>query len=298
MNRQATIIFYILSVYVVVQFLWWGFHLIELTSAITEESEMISKRVTMVIGEGIVFLMILLLGHWQIRRSIKKQMLLDQGQRNFMLSITHELKTPLAANKLYLQTISKRDLDEAKKQELLEKAIDENKRLEQMIDKILNATRLENKSIDFSKETVQLLPFVAGVKERFQSFNPELEIKIDIADDIEIIADQFLLETVLNNLIENAIKYADASGIKVYAVRKEQEVVFGVKDNGSGVPVEFRDEIFRKFYRSGDEDTRSTKGTGLGLFIVKQICELHDWNIKYKNNDPKGSDFQITARNV
>ena len=115
MNRQATIIFYILSLYVVVQFLWWGFHLIELTSAITEESDLINKRVTMVIGEGIVFLLILLLGHWQIRRSIKKQLTLDKDQRNFMLSVTHELKTPLAANKLYLQTISKRDLDESKK---------------------------------------------------------------------------------------------------------------------------------------------------------------------------------------
>lgn len=298
MNRQATIIFYILSVYVVVQFLWWGFHLIELTSMITAESEMISKRVTMVIGEGIVFLLILLLGHWQIRRSIKKQMLLDQGQRNFMLSITHELKTPLAANKLYLQTISKRDLDEAKKKELLEKAIDENKRLEQMIDKILNATRLENKSIDFSKETIQLLPFAAGVKERFQSFNPELKITLEIPEDLTIIADQFLLETVLNNLIENAIKYAVDSQVDVYAIRKDQEVIFGVKDHGNGVPVELKEQIFRKFYRSGDEDTRSTKGTGLGLFIVKQICDLHDWNIKYKNNDPKGSDFQITVRNV
>lgn len=298
MNRQATIIFYILSVYVVVQFLWWGFHLIELTSMITAESEMISKRVTMVIGEGIVFLLILLLGHWQIRRSIKKQMLLDQGQRNFMLSITHELKTPLAANKLYLQTISKRDLDEAKKKELLEKAIDENKRLEQMIDKILNATRLENKSIDFSKETIQLLPFAAGIKERFQSFNPELKITLEIPEDLTIIADQFLLETVLNNLVENAIKYAVDSQVDIYAIKKDQEVIFGVKDHGNGVPAELKEQIFRKFYRSGDEDTRSTKGTGLGLFIVKQICDLHDWNIKYKNNDPKGSDFQITVRNV
>lgn len=265
---------------------------------ITAESEMISKRVTMVIGEGVVFLLILLLGHWQIRRSIKKQMLLDQGQRNFMLSITHELKTPLAANKLYLQTISKRDLDDAKRKELLEKAIDENKRLEQMIDKILNATRLENKSIDFSKETINLYSFVNAVKERFQSFNPELKLNLDISNNVDVIADQFLLETVLNNLIENAIKYTDNSEITVYAIKKEQEIVFGVKDKGNGVPSELREQIFRKFYRTGDEDTRSTKGTGLGLFIVKQICDLHNWNIKCVNNDPQGSDFQITVRNV
>lgn len=265
---------------------------------ITAESEMISKRVTMVIGEGAVFLFILLLGHWQIRRSIKKQMLLDQGQRNFMLSITHELKTPLAANKLYLQTISKRDLDEAKRNELLNKAIDENKRLEQMIDKILNATRLENKSIDFTREKINLSDFVHEVTERFRSFNPDLQIETTIPLEIELMADQFLLESVLNNLIENAIKYAGNSGITVYAKSTEQGIVFGVKDNGNGVPLEFREQIFRKFYRTGNEDTRSTKGTGLGLFIVKQICDLHGWNIKYVKNDPKGSDFQITVRNV
>lgn len=298
MNRQATIIFYILSVYVVVQFLWWGFHLIELTSAITEESELISKRVTMVIGEGIVFLLILLLGHWQIRRSIKKQLLLDQDQRNFMLSVTHELKTPLAANKLYLQTISKRDLDDSKKQELIDKAIEENKRLEQMIDKILNATRLENKSMELSKESIDLHNLVKKIKDRFQSFYPGLEFNLEIQEGTLLNADFFLLETVLNNLVENAIKYSDGKQLTVYAVNTESGLTFGVKDNGNGVPVEIRDQIFRKFYRSGDEDTRTTKGTGIGLYIVKQICELHGWSIACLTNDPKGSNFQINTRNV
>jgi signal transduction histidine kinase len=298
MNRQATIIFYILSVYVVVQFLWWGFHLIELTSAITEESELINKRVTMVIGEGIVFLLILLLGHWQIRRSIKKQLLLDQDQRNFMLSVTHELKTPLAANKLYLQTISKRDLDASKKQELIDRAIEENKRLEQMIDKILNATRLENKSMELSRETVDLQGLVKRIKERFQSFYPELEILVDIHDGIKLNADLFLLETVLNNLVENAIKYSNGKEITVYAANSDSSVTFGVKDNGNGVPMEIREQIFRKFYRSGDENTRTTKGTGLGLYVVKQICKLHGWNIRCLTNDPKGSNFQINVKNV
>lgn len=296
MNRQATIIFYILSVYVVVQFLWWGFHLIQLTSAITEESDLISKRVTMVIGEGIVFLFILLLGHWQIRRSIKKQMLLDQDQKNFMLSITHELKTPLAANKLYLQTISKRDLDEAKRNELLQKAIDENKRLELMIDKILNATRLENKNFELTKETININELLNSIRERFVSFNPEIDLQIEEAGDLEILGDKFLVETALNNLIENAKKYGDGSRIILYAYKQENDVKIGVKDEGPGVPMELREEIFRKFFRSGDEDTRSTKGTGLGLFIVKQICGLHHWNIKCKTNDPKGSDFQITIK--
>ena len=298
MNRQATIIFYILSLYVVVQFLWWGFHLIELTSAITEESDLINKRVTMVIGEGIVFLLILLLGHWQIRRSIKKQLTLDKDQRNFMLSVTHELKTPLAANKLYLQTISKRDLDESKKNELMMRAIEENKRLEQMIDKILNATRLGNENLELNKRSVDLKDLVKVIHGRFQSFYPNIELKIDIDTKIVLFADAFLLETVLNNLTENAIKYSECDAIEIYAKKGSGDIIFGVKDFGNGVPQNIRSDIFRKFFRSGEEDTRTTKGTGLGLYIVKQICNLHGWSIECLACEPSGSNFQINVKNV
>ena len=104
MNKRTALIFYFLSAYVVVQFLWWGFHLIELTSLAGSNSVMISKRTSMIIGEGSIFLLILFVGIWQIRLSIKREMRLAEGQRNFLLSVTHELKTPLAANKLYIQT--------------------------------------------------------------------------------------------------------------------------------------------------------------------------------------------------
>ena len=144
MNRRTALIFYVLSVYVVVQFIWWGYHLIELTSEVANESSQVSKRVTMIIGEGGVFLILLLIGIWQIRRSIRKELKLSEKQNSFLLSVTHELKTPLAANKLYIQTITKRELSKEQINELLAKAIEENTRLERMIDNILNASRLEN----------------------------------------------------------------------------------------------------------------------------------------------------------
>ena len=147
MNRRTPVIFYILSIYVVVQFIWWGFHLVDLNHQLHAESSVAYKRVTMVIGEGIVFLLLLVVGIWQIHRSIRKDLLLSKRQKNFLLSVTHELKTPLAANKLYIQTVTKRELSKEQSNELLQKAIDENTRLERMIDNILNASRLENNAL-------------------------------------------------------------------------------------------------------------------------------------------------------
>ena len=296
MNRQTALIFYVLSVYVVVQFVWWGYHLIELTQEISEESLLVSNRITMVLGEGAVFLLLLMLGLWKIRKSIKKELKVTRGQKNFLLSVTHELKTPLAANKLYIQTVAKRDLSEEKNKELLGKAIEENKRLEKMIDKILNASRLENKSLPLSKEKFNLKTLLLDISARYMSINPTYSIQLEDSRDIELFADKFLIETMLNNLVENAVKYGGNSTIHLSCSRDENFIEIKVKDGGNGIDKELRNDIFEKFFRGGDEDTRTTKGTGLGLYIVAQIAKLHEGSVRYTDNDPQGSTFQILLK--
>jgi signal transduction histidine kinase len=160
MKKQTAIFFYILGIYVVLQFAWWGYHLIELTGEIKKEASFIQKRVFMIIGEGLVFFIILLLGLWKIRSSIKKDLGLTQRQNNFLLSVTHELKTPLSANKLYLQTILKRNPEQSTQISMIEKAIQENERLEIMIDNILNATRLESNALKPMKTEINFSDFV------------------------------------------------------------------------------------------------------------------------------------------
>ncbi|MEJ6583002.1 MAG: HAMP domain-containing sensor histidine kinase [Crocinitomicaceae bacterium] len=295
MNKRTALIFYVLSVYVVVQFIWWGYHLIELTEVVSRASKPVSSRIAMIIGEGAVFLLLLLIGIWQIRRSIRKELKLSEQQNNFLLSVTHELKTPLAANKLYLQTIKKRDLSKEQTDDILKKAIDENVRLERMIDNILNATRLENNRMNIEKETIDLGHFITKIQERYNTLLNKSVIEIDIDTKIELFADRFMLETIFNNLIENALKYAGKEQpITLYSSKKDAFVEFGIKDLGPGVPKEMKSEIFNKFFRVGNEEVRTQKGTGLGLFIVSQLVKMHNGTIACEDNTPKGLNFRIT----
>jgi len=298
MNRRTAIIFYILSAYVVIQFVWWGYHLIELTEEVGKESTLVSKRVRMIIGEGSVFLLLLLIGIWQIRRSILKDLKLSERQNNFLLSVTHELKTPLAANKLYLQTLLKRELPREKAMELQQNAIEENNRLDRMINNILNASRIENNAFQLEKESFKLNELIQRVYSRVSILIDNHSISINLQEDIILYADLFSIETVLLNLIENAIKYSPKdANIEIYSKKAGNQIVFGVKDEGIGISAMEKKSIFTKFYRVGKEEVRTQKGTGLGLFIVDELIRLNNGKIECLDNSPKGTNFKITIQN-
>jgi two-component system, OmpR family, phosphate regulon sensor histidine kinase PhoR len=290
MKGRTAVVLYVLSAYVILQFIWWGYHIIDLTQAVSEKSDIVNNRVTMILGEGAVFLLILIVGIWYVRKSIIKDIKLSERQSNFLLSVTHELKTPLASNKLYLQTLVKRNLEKEQRDQLLVKAIEENDRLERMIDNILNASRLENKVLQVTKETFELNALAKSSIDRFKQLAPTAVFKLEMKEKTLINGDRLLIETILNNLIENALKYAGRSAeISIFSKNK----LFGVKDNGPGVSAEDQPEIFKKFYRSGSEDTRTQKGTGLGLYIVSKLAHLHGGTITYSDNQPKGACFTI-----
>lgn len=292
MKKQTSIFFYALSAYVIVQFIWWGYHLIELTQALDINEKIVEKRIAMVIGEGFVFIVLLLIGLWKIRASVRKEFELSQRQNNFLLSVTHELKTPIAANKLYLQTIQKRNPDDAQREELLAKALKENERLEKLIDNILHAARVENRAMQPIKEEIELSHFLQNRINQFRKRYPEAQIDLVGLDKIMISFDIFMIETVLSNLIDNAVKYSPQSPqITVTAVRENNEIVFSVADKGIGISLEEQKRIFSKFYRVGDEEIRTQKGSGLGLYISQEFVKLHKGIIGFKSNKEKGSIF-------
>lgn len=295
MKKKNAVFFYLLGAYVVLQFIWWGYHLIELTKELDSKQSIVSNRVFMIMSEGFVFFTILLIGLWKVRSSIKKELKYSVRQNNFLLSVTHELKTPLAANKLYLQTILKRELDSQKRNELIQKAVSENLRLEVMVDNILNASRIENNAIHLHKEEIDLSQLLNEIASRFNKILQKEVIKPEIEPGISIHGDKFMIETSVNNLLENAIKYAGIEeSIYLYLRETEEdEVIFGVKDLGMGVPLKYQEEIFEKFVRNENEETRSQKGTGLGLFITAEFIKIHGGKIAYKDNSPKGANFEI-----
>jgi signal transduction histidine kinase len=292
LKKQTSIFFYALSAYVIIQFIWWGYHLIELTRALDVDEKIVDKRITMVVGEGFVFIILLLIGLWKIRSSVRKEFELSQRQNNFLLSVTHELKTPIAANKLYLQTIQKRKPDDIQRDELLTKALKENERLEKLIDNILHAARVENRAMQPIKEELEASHFLQTRIAQFRKRYPEAQIDMEEMEKVIISFDVFMIETVLSNLIDNAVKYsAKIPKILISAIVENNELVISVVDEGVGIPVEEHQRIFSKFYRVGDEETRTQKGSGLGLFISNEFVKLHKGSIGFKSNREKGSTF-------
>lgn len=294
MKKQSVILFYVLVVYIILQFSWWGYHLIELTEELKQNPNETAKRVIMIIGEGLVFFVILLLGIWRVRVAFRKELRLSQQQNNFLLSVTHELKTPLTSNKLYLQTMLKHQLTEEKKHELITRAILENERLEKMIDNILNASRLESNAIQPFKTQTEISALIEKRCQHTQLMNPNVHLSMVLPDGISGNVDPFFLETIVGNLLENAVKYAgNTANIEVELTEETHQISLCVRDDGPGVAEGDAKRIFTKFYRSGNEETRSKKGTGLGLFIASEMARLHGGKLSFQNRVPKGTAFKL-----
>ena len=212
-----------------------------------------------------------------------------------MLSITHELKTPISSVKLFLQTLLKHDLPEEKKIDLLKKAMDENERLSLLIDNILHASRVENKSLQAVNSDLPFNQLVTSIVDRFHKRYLQEFIQLESSEQISVHADAFILEMIIVNLLENACKYAGIdANITVYFHKKGSTFVFGVKDEGPGIPTDERASIFEKFYRIGNEETRQKQGSGLGLFIASEFAQLQGATITCKENIPKGTVFEVT----
>ena len=279
-------IFYILVFYVIAQLLWWATIMVHLEP----------MRRGMVVGEGFVFISLMGFGAYKLHRAINKEKKINVQQKNFLLSVTHELKSPLASIKLYLQTILKRDLDKAQQQNFISKSLLDIERLADLVENMLLATRIENKSYSFPKEPFNLSNLVDKIVTRLQIHvcNAEALI-IDIEPNIFVKGDDFALSSVITNLIENAVKYSPSCMPIQVSLKRHLagKIIFTVSDLGIGIADEEKLKIFDKFYRVGSEETRKTKGTGLGLFIVKQVLDHHQANIKVKNNVPNGTVFEV-----
>lgn len=285
--KRPFVIFYAIIVYALAELVWWGYMLVKLQP----------QRTAMILGEGSMFILVFTVGAISLHKSIKKERRLQEQKKNFLLSVTHELKSPLASIKLLLQTIQKRDLTKQQVHDFINKSLLDIERLDDMVENMLLASKIDNRSYTFPKAEFNLSALVDNIVNRLQLNKCDLTqqlINAEIEPKIEITGDKFALTSVVTNLIENAIKYSgpcEVVDVKLYS--RDSKIYLEVADHGIGIADAEKNRIFERFYRVGSEETRNTKGTGLGLYIVKEVLDKHEASISVKDNEPQGSVFEV-----
>ena len=285
--KKSILIFYFLLFYAILQMFSWGALMIKVQP----------QSMAMVLGEGSVFIFLLCVGAYFIHASLKKEDKLKEQQQNFLMSVTHELKSPLAAIKLSLQTIVKRDLEKQVQTSLLNNSLKDIERLDDLVENMLLATKIESRTYSFPKEEFDFSDLVTKITDRLQvhSCGNQQIIETNIVKGLTIMGDKFALSSVVTNLVENAVKYSGpCAEVTVELCQNDGKPFLTVSDKGPGIPDTEKMHIFDKFYRVGDENVRKSKGTGLGLFIVKEVLQNHDADISVRDNTPQGAIFEVT----
>lgn len=295
--KNPIFLIYLLVVYVILQFSWWLYLIFSLYKKIYINQALLEQKKWMLFGEGSVFILILLLGVLFILRAFKFERELSRQQENFVLSITHELKTPISSVKLYLQTLQKRELDLKKRNEIYDRSLTEINRLDGLVSNLLLTRSIENATFFMNKQTVELSNFIQSKIELLRkSVLKDLSIQLNL-DEIVLNIDTIGFESILINLLENAAKYSPKnSTIHIQLSDNNNHVLLLIKDEGIGIEKSKREKVFSKFYREENEMTRKSKGTGLGLYITKYLVEQHNGQIHLEDNLPQGLIVSIQLK--
>lgn len=280
-----------------VQLLYYRYQQEESSLYISEYEDLMDEKERkkwMIIGEGATFLILMVFGIYRLRSTITKEIDVADRQRNFLLSITHELKSPLASAKLNLQTLNTRTLTLDQQKLLLHNTELDVTRLNDLVEKILLASRIGHDNIHIHKEEVNFSELIEDCIDSTKIRNPQMQINIDLTSGVWLNGDEVLLKSLVLNLLENAGKYAPKSTPIGISLNKINDMaVLDVCDEGKTIPDEEKVKIFDRFYRMGSEDTRTTIGVGLGLYIVQQVAMMHHGTVKIVDKKDIGKIFRI-----
>lgn len=321
---RLQIVTYFVITYMLLAFTWWAILLFRKNEAIytakiellkvqkTKDNNLLSeyelhqmpeyikatneygRQEWMVLGEAIVFVISLIIGVWLINRAYNREILAANQRRNFLLSITHELKSPIASIRLALETFLKRSLKKEQSDKISHNALKETKRLHQLVDDLLLAARMDMAYQPVAEPIPMgklVLEIIDKNKQKYTNANILFS---EPTSEIYLFADRLGITTIVLNLIENAIKYSfDKPNIEVHLREKGENVYFKVIDEGVGIKGKDKKRVFNRFYRVGNESTRTSKGTGLGLYIVNEMIKKHGGRIRIEDNKPQGSIFKV-----
>jgi two-component system sensor histidine kinase CiaH len=318
--KRVTFIYWLLLTYIVAALVWWfisltehirekrDLKLAELNSTIkdpafsqafynNEKSRIYaeySRSRAKYVGEGSVFLILILIGAAFVYRSVRRELKLQRQQQNFMMAVTHELKTPVSVARLNLETLRKYSLDAGKQEKLIRNTLDELSRLNTLTNNILVSAQLEEGRNKALKEELDLSLLLNDCIQDFRTRFPDRLIEEQVEPDVDLKGDPLLLQMLINNLLENAIKYSPKEGKMTASLKKNGDtVVLTISDEGPGIPDAEKKKIFSKFYRIGNEATRKKQGTGLGLYLCSKVAADHNADISVTNNTSGGSTFEV-----
>jgi signal transduction histidine kinase len=315
--RRATIFFWVLLLYIVAALVWWFVSLerqnaamyelkkeeitnsafdknsVQFKAAFVGVEDQQRRNTIKYISEGAIFLLIIIIGAILMYRLVLRQFRVQHQQQNFMMAITHELKTPISVARLNLETLQRHSLDEEKQKRLIQSSLQETMRLDTLINNILVLSQIDAGSYPSSKEELDFSDLVNDVLNQFKNRYPDKRLLMGIEQDVDVDADPILLKLLVSNLLENANKYSEKCTAITCKLTKTGGIKLQVMDEGAGISEEEKKNIFQKFYRIGNEQTRKTQGTGLGLYLCKKIAAYHHADIFVTDNQPQGSIFTV-----
>jgi signal transduction histidine kinase len=313
--RLAYWLFTILVVFQLAQTIWW---LVFMNQLFNEQAEIARQlnggaaimesiqqkgmeRQIMVALEGSFFLAVFAVGIWLMYRSLVRSEELKYNQQNFLMAVTHEFKTPIASLRIYLDTLRSSKITPEKKQEILPHLAEDVNRLEKLVDNVLHAARFEKHGYRLQREQFDLSKLVrerAAAAGRIPTTLPKT-ITTDIQDGIEIDGDAPALGRAIDAILENALSYHSGKPIQITVSLSsvDSRATIAVSDNGMGVSRKDMPRLFERFYRVGNELTRRSSGTGLGLYLCREIIQAHGGTVKAESAGlDKGAKFILTLK--
>ncbi len=250
----------------------------------------------LILTEGLLLLVSILVGVYVIFLYWKRQSALVREQRQFIAQVTHELKSPLASLQLHLETLRRHQPSPERQAAFLETMLSDASRLNGLIDNLLSANRVGQKHWRLDLQPTDLSAFVEKYFRARQFTLPKAgKLSLDITPGIHAAIDKDAMETVLRNLLENALIYSDKSPqITVTLSREAEKCCLAFADRGRGIAIDEQKKIFNMFYRVRRKD-ENIRGTGLGLFIVRANILRHHGQVKVESKGRgEGTTFKIT----
>ncbi|MCO6476359.1 MAG: HAMP domain-containing histidine kinase [Phaeodactylibacter sp.] len=233
---------------------------------------------------------------------ILRQKRLSELQKDFINNMTHEFKTPISTIKIAADVFLSNSAVQEDQRLFRYASIvrEQNQRLNNQVEKVLQLAKIERGNFELKweriplKETLQSIIESTAVKVEKQG--GELKSRIDIGEEVAVMADRLHLTNILHNLLDNAVKYCkDVPKLTLRARARDGEVRITIADEGIGIPREHLNKVFNKFYRIPTGNVHKVKGFGLGLYYVKSICDAHGWRIRLDSQEGKGTCIYLSV---